>query len=144
MNTVPFVGDQVLVVQLDNGQVEMPGGTLEPGEHYEEAIARELVEEAGAEPRSFSPIGYWRCFSTAPSPYRPHVPHPTFARLVGISDVLIVGPPSNPEGGERVVSVDALSVPEAAERFIAGGRPDIAELYRLASAIRRMHATEAL
>ncbi len=144
VNTVPFLGDHVLVVRLDNGRVEMPGGTLEPGEHYEQAIARELMEEAGAELRSFSPVGYWRCFSTAPSPYRPHVPHPTFARLVGISDVLIVGPPSNPEGGERVVSVDALSVQEAAEHFIASGRPDLAELYRLASAIRRMHATETL
>ena len=137
VNIVPFVGDRVIVLRLSNGMVEMPDGTLEPAEDYLQAARRELLEEAGAVPSSFRPIGYWRCFSSAPTPFRPHIPHPEYARLVGVSEVARVGPPSNPPGGEDVIAVEMLSLNEAADQFATHHRPDVAELYRLAASLRR-------
>jgi 8-oxo-dGTP pyrophosphatase MutT (NUDIX family) len=137
VNLVPFVGESVLILRLRDGAWEIPGGTLEPGEDYPSAIRRELVEEAGAELVSFNPFGVWRCFSSADKPYRPHVPHPEFLRLVGWGEVSVVGEPANPEGGEDVASVDCVSIEEAGRRFVSIQRPDLAELYRLADLIRR-------
>jgi 8-oxo-dGTP pyrophosphatase MutT (NUDIX family) len=44
VNIVPFVNGKCLVIQLDNGNWEMPGGTLEPDEDYRTALVRELIE----------------------------------------------------------------------------------------------------
>lgn len=40
--------DQVLITKRrDNGHWEAPGGILEPGETFEEGVAREVLEETG-------------------------------------------------------------------------------------------------
>ena len=136
VNLVPFSEDRWLVLHLQTGEWEVPGGTLEPGESYSEAISRELIEEAGARLITFEPLGAWHCFSTAPKPYRPHLPHPEFYRLVGYGAVEITGSPENPEGGEQVVSVDFVPIEEAIQRFRDINRFELAELYQLAARMR--------
>ena len=137
VNILPFIGDSCVVIKLDSGEWEVPGGTKEPGEMHLDAAKRELMEEAGAQLLSFRTFGAWRCRSSDPVPWKPHLPHPDFYRLVGYADVELVGKPLNPEGGEQVTQVEVLSVDEAAERFLSCWRADLAELYRLAAAIRR-------
>jgi 8-oxo-dGTP diphosphatase len=58
---VPFIGDRVVQIELEDGSLEIVGGTLEPGERYQEAIERELIEEAGARLLSLEPFGAWNC-----------------------------------------------------------------------------------
>jgi len=57
INLVPRVDNDWLIIQHTNGNWDLPGGTLEPGETYMETLQRELLEEAGAELRSFQILG---------------------------------------------------------------------------------------
>lgn len=135
VNVVPQVGDRWLILKLQDGSWEIPGGTLEPGETYLKTARRELLEEAGARLITFQLFGAWHCYSQAAKPYRPHVPFPEFYRLVGIGAVEVVQSPENPTDGEQVVRVEAVSLEMAVERFTTIGRHDLAELYRLAADI---------
>ena len=136
VNLVPFVGDSCVVIHVHPGRWEMPGGTLEPGEPYLETLRRELLEEAGARLLTFTPLGAWRCQSAAAEPFRPHVPHPEFYRLVGWGAVELIGVPHNPPDAEQVLSVELVTPDEAGRRFRASARPDLADLYLLAAAAR--------
>jgi 8-oxo-dGTP diphosphatase len=136
VNLVPFAGEQVLMIRLQDGRWEIPGGTLEPGESYVDALRRELLEEAGACLLEFNLFGARHCRSLAKS-YRLHLPHPEFYRVVGWGEVEVIGVPQNPKDGEQVVAVDCGCVEEASQRFYKDGRPELAELYRLAAAMRQ-------
>ncbi|RKU07515.1 NUDIX hydrolase [Candidatus Poribacteria bacterium] len=136
VNLVPFKEDRWLVLRLQTGEWEVPGGTLEPGESYSDAISRELMEEAGARLKTFEPLGAWHCFSTASKPYRSHLPHPEFYRLVGYGAIEIISNPENPEGGEQVASVEFVPIEEAIQRFRDINRFELAELYQLAARMR--------
>jgi 8-oxo-dGTP diphosphatase len=140
VNVVPYIGDQWVILRLDNGRWEIPGGTLEPDETYLETIHREVMEEAGARLLSFEPLGAWYCQSDAPQPYRPHLPHPIFYRFAGYGEIELVGKPLNPPDAEQVVSVEQVSLETAVERFRSINRADLADLYRFA-AYRRSLST---
>jgi 8-oxo-dGTP pyrophosphatase MutT (NUDIX family) len=144
VNVVPFIDENVVVVRVETGEYEIPGGTREAGESIVETIARELREEAGARLLDYTPFGAWRCFSSREKPYKPHLPHPVFYRLVGYGNVQLVSVPTNPDDGEQVVSVEVVTVEQAAERFTGCGRPDLADLYRLAARLRDGAAKEAV
>jgi 8-oxo-dGTP diphosphatase len=137
VNLVPFIGDECLIIRLQNGNWEIPGGTLEPNESYLDTIRRELLEEAGARLVTFEPFGAWHCHSFAPKPYRPHLPHPESYRVVGYGQVELVSKPQNPDDGEQVALVECVSIGEASQRFLSIERPDLAELYQLADLVYR-------
>ncbi|MFD0870175.1 MULTISPECIES: NUDIX hydrolase [Paenibacillus] len=144
VNIVPFLDDEkCILIRLDNGNWEMPGETLEPDEHYQSALMRELMEEAGA--RLVSPFivfGAWRFVSSTARPYRPHLPHPIYYRAVGYGDVELVSAPLIPEDGEMVVAVEAMTLQEAKQQFMKSGRADLAELYELAYDLRNRKVNE--
>ena len=138
---VSFVGARCLLIRMMHRQRQvwdLTGGTLEPGETYLDAIRRELMEEAGAQLLTFEPFGAWHCWSSAPAPYRPHLPHPESYRVVGYGEAALVGSPTNPPDGEQVIEVACVSVEEAVQRLRTSwpDRPELAELYQLAAALR--------
>ncbi len=137
VSIVPYTPEGYVVFQLENGDWELPGGTLEKRESYREALQRELREELGAELLSFNIFGAYFCHSLALKPYKPHLPHPNFIRPVGFGKVRIIRPPLNPPGGEPVIRVEVVGIDEACSRFKENSRPDLAQLYRLAHLIRK-------
>ena len=47
-HAVVFAGRSVLLVRAQNGDWHFPGGRTDPGETLDQALTREMVEEAGA------------------------------------------------------------------------------------------------
>jgi 8-oxo-dGTP pyrophosphatase MutT (NUDIX family) len=138
VNIVPFIDDKCVLIKLDCGKWEIPGGTLEVNEDFRTALKRELLEEAGAKLVSaFTVFGAWKFISSAETPYRSHIPHPIYYRIVGFGDIQLVSAPVIPEDGEVVISVEVITLSEAKLRFIDSGRPDLAELYEIADNLRR-------
>ena len=135
VNIVPQVDDAWLMFQHEDLSWDVPGGTIEEGERFDDTLKRELLEEVGAKLVSFSIFGAWHCFSMASKPYRPHLPHPEYYRLVGLGRVEIVQPPTNPPTGEKILAVATVSLEQAIKTFEASLRDDLAQLYQLASEI---------
>ena len=136
INLVPCVGDQWIVLRLQDGAWEIPGGTLEPGEGYLDTLSRELMEEAGARLVSFHLIGAWHCHSLADKPYRPHLTFPEHYRVVGWGEIEILQLPQVPPQGEAVQLVASGPIDVAVAHFTAIQRYDLAELYQLAALLR--------
>ena len=134
VSVVAYTAAGWVVLVLGDGRPEVPGGTREPGEAIEATLRRELLEEAGARLASFRTFGVWDCVSTAEAPYRQHLPHPRFQRLVGVGRVELVGKPTIGDG-EDVVEVLTVSLGETQARFRAVGRGDLADLYGLAAEV---------
>jgi 8-oxo-dGTP diphosphatase len=137
INVVPRLGDRWGVIGIMDGENvtwDIPGGTLEPGESWQQAAQRELVEEAGMRLLKWRVIGAWLCRSLREQPYRPHLPHPTYYRLVLLGQVEQEHSPSNPPGAEQVFEVAELKLEDAVARLLSSGRADLADLYRFAAA----------
>jgi 8-oxo-dGTP pyrophosphatase MutT (NUDIX family) len=136
VNLVPFVGDRVIVIALESGHIMLPGGTREYGETLLATITREMEEETGYTIRSCHPFAVLECISYDARPWREHLAHPDFERLVCFGEVEADGLPTNPADAEQIALVDLLPVPEAVAFLRAAERPELADLYRLAADIR--------
>lgn len=133
INVVGYTGDQWLIIRLTDGRWEITGGTLEPDETYIQAAHREMLEEAGAKLLNLHIVGAWKCRSEAPKPYRSHLPHPEFYRLLCYGEVELIAQPSNPPDAEQVAHVELTSLEEVLRRFRSIGRDDLADTYRYAA-----------
>ncbi|MGC4193286.1 MAG: NUDIX domain-containing protein [Thermomicrobiales bacterium] len=136
VNVVPFEGNRCLLIIDEHGGYQLPGGTREDGESLEETGRRELMEEAGVTFVSCHPFGWLDCHSHDATPWRPFLMHPDFTRALAWADVQRIGLPTNPEGAEQIAEVRAVSVDEADQALRYGGRPELADIYRLAAFVR--------
>jgi ADP-ribose pyrophosphatase YjhB (NUDIX family) len=68
----------VLVMNNSNGTHIIPGGRLEEGETHEEALKRELLEEAGAEIKIINHVGFVHLRHTTPKPNNYQFLYPDF------------------------------------------------------------------
>lgn len=133
INIIPRIEDKWLILRTEAGTWEIPGGTREPNESLLETLQRELLEEAGAKiSNKIIPIGAWKCYCHAGKPYRPHTPHPVYYRYVVTAEVEIIGKPTNPQDGEQMISVEALTLSTVMHNFIQDDRQDIAALFQIA------------
>ncbi|MGW4244905.1 NUDIX domain-containing protein [Nocardia sp. NPDC004722] len=128
IHVVCFVGDRIVLCRDDRDVWILPGGTREAGESIESCVARELVEEAGAE--LIGPIrqfGAHYATTDRPTPYRPWQPHPHKAWLWCTADVTLTGPPTNPDDAETILEVGLFTLEEARVRAARDGSyvPDL-------------------
>lgn len=142
VNMVPFVGDEVLVIALDNGHIMLPGGTREKDESLFETISREMREETGHEIDSCLPFLMMECISYDPTPWRPWLAHPEFERLVCLGQVHRVSEPENPADAEQIADVRLMAVGDAVRFLRNADRPELADVY--AFACERRHSTSDL
>jgi len=65
VSIIPYSGDKYIVIQLEGGMWELPGGTINKQETYMDGLRREVMEELGGELRSYTIFGHFVCESTA-------------------------------------------------------------------------------
>jgi len=58
---VPYVGpDTCIITKTGDGKWVLPGGTVETGETWQQALEREIFEETGSRILRYQPIGAYR------------------------------------------------------------------------------------
>jgi 8-oxo-dGTP pyrophosphatase MutT (NUDIX family) len=73
---VAFVGDHLLMTNLISRGWDIPGGHVEPGEHPEETVRREVYEETGATLSQLHLLGYQHLRLLGPRPTAYRYPYP--------------------------------------------------------------------
>jgi 8-oxo-dGTP diphosphatase len=89
-----FDGDRLLMTELVSRGWDVPGGHVEPGEHPEETVRREVLEETGATVGDLHLLGYQRLRLLGPEPVEYHYPYPDCyqvfyrAQVISLTDFL--------------------------------------------------------
>jgi 8-oxo-dGTP diphosphatase len=136
VNVVPFIGAECLLILDDRDNFQLPGGTREQGESLEETGRRELMEEVGVTFATCQPFGWFDCHSHDAVAWRPFLMHPDFTRAIAWADVERIGHPTNPADAEQIAEVRAAAIDDAVRALRHGGRPELADIYRLAAFVR--------
>jgi 8-oxo-dGTP diphosphatase len=71
-----FDGDRLLVTNLVKRGWDIPGGHIEAGEHPEQTVRREVMEETGATLEALQLLGYQHLRLLGPRPDGYHYPYP--------------------------------------------------------------------
>lgn len=142
---IPFVSEtHCLMTRRSNGKWVLPGGTVEPGESWEEAGRRELLEETGCVPENLHPIGMYHCVTRNDRPTLSRVPHPAHVRVVSWADVVRnTEEGSDPDPRSRIVEVRTVHFSEASELFGPESK-DFGELYQFAHDLKRVQESSDL
>ncbi|WKZ57160.1 MAG: NUDIX domain-containing protein [Bdellovibrionota bacterium] len=83
-----FEGDKLLLAHREEvGDWDLLGGHIEAGETPEEALLREVYEEAGATLRSYELMGYLDVEVQAPRPANWPYPYPKSFMLIYLAEV---------------------------------------------------------
>lgn len=89
---LPFLGDQLILTNLAARGWDIPGGHVEPGEHPEDAMRREVYEVTGARLGQVGVLGYQLIRILAPKPENYRYPYPDsyqvlyWARVASLDD----------------------------------------------------------
>lgn len=143
MRAVCFVGDQVVLVRTEHfGVTVVPGGGREPGEGIEDALRRELMEEAGATVLTHEPLVFIRHRSHAAEPHRPHYSHPVVFMGIWLAEVRLDHAPTQPPDGERIVGVEPLDAADAVAELLAEPAGSLHRESRERQVAILQHATE--
>ena len=77
-----FHQNKVLVMRNPNGHHIIPGGRIEQGEHFEQTLKRELLEETGWTIANHTLLGFMHFHHLKPKPPQYKYPHPDFLQLI--------------------------------------------------------------
>lgn len=136
VNIVPFVGEDVVLTMMSATKPLLPGGTREYGETLLQTIQREVFEECGAEIDTCVAFALLDCYSYERKPWRPHLPHPEFSRLLCFGDIRMIGGPARGQNMETISAVNVVSLPVAIRSLLTCRRPELAAIYECAAEAR--------
>ena len=141
---IPFISDShCLVTRRANGKWVLPGGTLEPGENWEEAGRRELLEETNSIVGDLHPIGMYFCVSQSDKSRLSHFPHPEHVRVVSWANVVQnTSVRFDPDPDSSIVEVRTIHYKQAAVLF-GPEAADFGELYQLAHYMKRSQCSRS-
>jgi 8-oxo-dGTP diphosphatase len=123
---VPFLESGLCIAaRRGDGRWCLPGGTLEPGETWTEALHRELLEETGTSIKRYAAFG---AYHTAGDPES--------YRIVCWADVEIVATPADPDGARGVVEIRQVTPSTAAGMFSMNER-HLRPVYLIAEEVRK-------
>jgi 8-oxo-dGTP diphosphatase len=111
---VAFAGDRLLTTNLVSRGWDIPGGHVEPGEHPEETVRREVLEETGATLGELHLLGYQRLRLLGPEPASYDYPYPDcyqvfyWAQVISLADFL---PTPETQGRALVPPSEARALP---------------------------------
>jgi 8-oxo-dGTP diphosphatase len=86
VHVLAFDGEKLLMVEHETRGWDLPGGHVEAGETLMQSLARELLEEAGAEVGEARVIGHWRCEVMAEKPENYNYPYPVSYLMLCLGD----------------------------------------------------------
>lgn len=133
VHALPQLDGLAVLSRTEGRGWEVPGGTREQGESVSACIQRELREEVGGVMTSFRPIAWLDCESSAAAPYRPHIPHPSFAILLGVAELSSILSPTGWGAEELHCEASIMPLDEAVRRLRrTPGQELFAELYEVA------------
>ena len=125
VRTLVFRGDKVLLLRNEDRIHLLPGGRVEPGEAWTDALHREVLEEAGVGVRDVGPLGLVHFHHETPKPRNYAYPYPDFFHLVFVSCYASDRNPSEVDDYE--VSAEFVPVSRISAR-VALGPVDLAFL----------------
>jgi ADP-ribose pyrophosphatase YjhB (NUDIX family) len=79
---IVLLEDRVVVMENEDGRHFMPGGRVEPGEPFSDALEREIREECGLAIDSAQLLGFLHFRHLQPEPENYPYPHPNMFHLV--------------------------------------------------------------